>query len=458
MKTNLFSFLSLLISFFAFAQEDYDCQTELSLYAESAKVKNYEEALENYNNLLAHCEDFSMVTYQYGKIMFKALIKAEADETKQLALAKRFIANEKARLKFFKSRSDKGDILPGIAQMMNDHNIGEEKEQFMIFDEAWTEDRENFTNPKSIYTYFLQMVNLLDQGEVNLQEVFEKYDEIQAHLEELENQQAIVAKPLIEKQDKQEKLTSTQSRKLKNAELRLKNYDVIRNSVDKVIGSRADCENLIPIFEKDYEENKNNIDWINNAADRLFKKECTDTDFFVQVVAQQHQLEPSAKSALYLGQLSFDKKEVNQAMKYFKESAELEENQADKAKVLYKIANTYKDMGSFSNARTYYKKALQNQPSLGIAYLKIAEMYAKSANDCGTDTFNKQAVYWLAAEYASKAGRVSPKLKSNAKQAVESYSARAPKKSDVFQKNYTGGEKISFNSCWINESVLVPNL
>lgn len=458
MKTNLFSFLSLLISFFAFAQEDYDCQTELSLYAESAKVKNYEEALENYNNLLAHCEDFSMVTYQYGKIMFKALIKAEADETKQLALAKRFIANEKARLKFFKSRSDKGDILPGIAQMMNDHNIGEEKEQFVIFDEAWIEDRENFTNPKSIYTYFLQMVNLLDEGQVELPKVFQKYDEIQLHLEELENQQAIVARPLIEKQNNQEQLTSSEQRNLKNAELRLKNYDVIRNSVDKVIGSRADCENLIPMFQKDFEEYKNDVEWVRNTADRLFKKECTDTDFFVQVVAQQHQLEPSAKSALYLGQLSFDKKEVNQAMKYFKESAELEENKADKAKVYYRIANTYKDMGNYSNARNYYKKAVKNQPSLGIVYLKVADMYAKSANDCGEDTFSKQAVYWLAAEYASKAGRVSPRLKSNANQAEESYMARAPKKPDVFIKNYTGGEKIEFNSCWIKESVLVPNL
>ncbi|MCH8534639.1 MAG: tetratricopeptide repeat protein [Flavobacteriaceae bacterium] len=458
MKTNLFSFIFLFASFFAFAQNDYDCQTELSLYAESAKVKNYEEALQNYNNLIEHCEDFSIVTYQYGKIIFKGLLKAEKNEEQQIKLAKRYIANEKARMKQYPEQSDKGDILSGIAQVMKDYNIGTERDQFLIFDEAWTEDQENFTNPKSIYTYFLQMVNLLDEGEFELQEVFQKYDEIQAHLEELENQQALVARPLIEKQNNQEQLTSSEQRNLKNAELRLKNYDVIRNSVDKVIGSRADCENLIPMFERDFEENKNDIEWIGNAADRLFKKECTDSDFFVQVVAQQHKLEPSAKSALYLGQLSFDKKDINQAMKYFKESAELEENKPDKAKVYYRIANTYKDMGNYSNARNYYKKAVQNQPSLGIVYLKVADMYAKSANDCGDDTFTKQAVYWLAAEYASKAGRVSPKLKSNANQAVESYTARAPKKSDVFQKNYSGGEKIEFNSCWIKESVLVPNL
>ncbi len=456
MKTYLFSFLVLFTSITINAQDD--CASELSLYSESAKVKNYQEALVNYNNLIKNCEEYSIVTYQYGKIMFKALIKGTNNEEEKLALAKRYIANENARMRIFPDRSDKGDIVSGIAQMMNDHSIGTQKDQFLLFDEAWTEDQENFTNPKSIYTYFLQMVNLLDEGEFELQEVFEKYDEVQLHLEELENQQALVAKPLIEKQDNQEKLTSAEQRNLKNAELRLKNYDVIRNSVDKVIGSRADCENLIPMFERDFEENKDDLEWVRNAADRLFKKECTDTDFFVQIVAQQHELEPSAKSALYLGQLSFDKNEINQAMKYFKESADLEENKPDKAKVYYKIANTYKDMGNYSNARNYYNKALKNQPSLGIAYLKIAEMYAKSANDCGTDTFDKQAVYWLAAEYATKAGRVSPKLQSTANQTAESYIGRAPRKTDVFSRNLEGGEKIDFNSCWINESVLVPNL
>ena len=38
-------------------------------------------------------------------------------------------------------------------------------------------------------------------------------------------------------------------------------------------------------------------------------------------------------------------------------------------------------------------------------------MYADSANDCGDTQFNKRAVYWLAADFARKAGNVDNSLK-----------------------------------------------
>ena len=93
---------------------------------------------------------------------------------------------------------------------------------------------------------------------------------------------------------------------------------------------------------------------------------------------------------------------------------------------------------------------------MGLAYLKIAEMYASSANDCGTDVFEKKAVYWLAADYAERAASVSPALKSTAKQAADSHRGRAPSKGDVFQRNLSSGDKIKFDSCWIGETVAIP--
>ena len=42
------------------------------------------------------------------------------------------------------------------------------------------------------------------------------------------------------------------------------------------------------------------------------------------------------------------------------------------------------------------------QPSLGRAYLLIANIYADSANGCGDTQFNKRAVFWLAAQTAQK--------------------------------------------------------
>lgn len=443
----------LMTSFLASAQ---DCAKDLSLFSESAKIKNYNEALPHYTKLVENCEKYSIVIYQRGALMFKDLIKDETDEQKKTTFAEALIANNLKRIELFPAKTDKGSILAEVGQAMYDHSIGDVQSQFDTFDEAWKEDQQNFTNPRSIYTYFQIMVALLDQGKFELQDIFEKYDEILAHIEYLENEQAEISAPLLERKQNQETLTQKEDRILKIAEARLVNYDKIKGGVNGVIGSRADCDNLIPMFERDFESRKSDIEWIRSVGNRLFTKECTGEAFFVKVVEQQHKLEPSAKSALYLGKLAESSGNLNRALDYYKQSADLETKAADKAKVYYNIANTYKKNNNFPNARNYFRKALENQPSMGLAYLKIAEMYAASANNCGETVFDKKAVYWLAADYAERAGSVSPALKSSASQAAESYKGRAPSKGEVFTENLKGGEKIKFDSCWIGETVVVP--
>lgn len=442
-----------LVSFVVSAQ---DCAKDLSLFSEAAKVKNYNEALPHYNKLLENCEKYSIVTYQRGALMFKDLLKLEKDENKQVELAQELINNNMKRLALFASKSDKGSVLTEVGQVMSDYNIGSVEQQYNVFDEAWSEDLGNFTNPKSIYVYFLNMVKLMDEGKFELQDVFEKYDEVIGHIETLENEQAKTSALLLERKQNQEKLSQKEERILQIAEARLENYDKIRGGVNGVIGTRADCDNLIPLFEKDFNTLKEDIDWIRKVGNRLYTKECTSSTFFVKVVEQQHKLEPSAKSALYLGKLSESSGDLSRALTFYKQSAELETKATDKAKVYYNIANTYKKNNNYTNARNYFRKAIENQPSMGLAYLKIAEMYAASANDCGKDVFEKKAVYWLAADYAERAASVSPALKSTARQAAESHRGRAPSKGDVFQRNLKSGEKIKLDTCWIGETVAIP--
>ena len=96
------------------------------------------------------------------------------------------------------------------------------------------------------------------------------------------------------------------------------------------------------------------------------------------------------------------------------------------------------------------------KPSAGIAYLKIANMYASSANNCGTNVFEKRAMYWLAADMADKAARLDASIAGNARQAASSYRGLAPSKSDIFNDGMAG-KTVTFN-CWVGGSVKVPNL
>ncbi|PDH46750.1 MAG: hypothetical protein CND26_03970, partial [Bacteroidetes bacterium MED-G13] len=74
----------------------------------------------------------------------------------------------------------------------------------------------------------------------------------------------------------------------------------------------------------------------------------------------------------------------------------------------------------------------------------------------GDSNFDQRAVYWLAAKEASKAFKVDANMRKAANKALSNYNAKAPQKSEIFSSG-RDGELIEIG-CWINRSVIVPNL
>ena len=456
MKTKVILFLSgLLLGTGALqAQANQECATTASLAYSDAKAKNYDAAYPRIQTLRKDCPTYSIVTYQYGERVLKHKLE-NAPEGEKKAIAQDLINLYKERLQYFPEKTEEGEVLVDIAQVQYDNKIGTTEEEYNAFDEAFQKDRENF-NAKSLYTYFYLLVELQDAGKKDLQDVFEKYDVVIAEVESDENQMAEGLQKLLEKQEAGEDLTAKEKKMLNAYEVNLKAYSSVKGSIDAKLGQRADCNNLIPLYSKDFEANKTNVDWLKRAAGRMSAKDCTEDELFFKLVEALHQAEPSAKSALYLGQLADAKGNSAKALEYYNQSAELETNASDKATVYNKIAHNYKDKGQFGQARNYYRKAINAKPSFGRAYLQIANMIAQSANNCGNSAFEKRAVYWLAADYAAKAGRVDPSIARNANETAAAYRGRAPQRSDIFQQDMQG--KTINIGCWIGESVRVPNL
>jgi tetratricopeptide (TPR) repeat protein len=442
--------LSLTIGGVVNAQAPDDCNITLSLFAEPAKAKNYEAALPHYEKVIAECPKFSLATYQYAERMFKYFID-KGDKSKVNDLIKSY----NLRLDNFPTKTKEGDILSDIAQVKFDNGIGSKMEQFNAFDLAFKKDAENFTSPKSLYTYFSLAVDLYNSGEMDLQDVFDLYDVVFAKIEKEESDLAAKLTQLLDKQDSGATLTSKESKYLKAYETNLESYGKVKGSVDAKLGQLADCPNLIPLYNKDFEAKKTDITWVRRAAGRLSAKDCDDPLFF-KLVQELHKLEPSAKSAYYLGKLAEKDGNASQALEYYNQAAELETNPSDKARVYYSIAENFRKKGSSGQARSYYMKMVEVKPSAGIAYLKISNMYAASANNCGSSTFEKRAIYWKAAEMARKAARVDGSIAGSANATADSYEQRAPSKSDIFSEGMAG-KTISFN-CWVGGSVRVPNL
>lgn len=455
MKTKLIIFFvaSLLGYSSLMAQE---CRKNLSLFNDSAKAGIYEDAMPRYKMLIEECPKINIILYQRADKMFEDMIEAEEDQAKKKELAQMEIENLKLRIEHFPEKSPLGKMYVEIGKVMYDNKIGTTEEQFQYFDDAWNKDVDNFKDPKGLYEYFLLLDKLEDDGKKDINELFVKYEQVINQIEGMENDQALVAKPLMAKKENQEELTAREKRKLRNSGIYLRNYALIKKGINKVLGDKADCENLIPLYNKDFEDRKTDKDWLRVAASRMNAKDCTSDPLFFKLVEALHDLDPSAKTAFYLGRLAKANGDANKALDYYKNAAELEEDVLDKAKAYFSIAEVYKKRGAYSSARKYYDLALKNKPSMGIAYLRIADMIAGSANDCGNSTFEKRAIYWKAAKYARRAASVDASLRDNASQTADSYDQRAPSKADIFQESMQG-KTISFN-CWVGGSVKVPNL
>jgi tetratricopeptide (TPR) repeat protein len=458
--TNFLIFTFIVCTSNTRAQSNENCNQNLSIFAESAKVKNFEAAYEPWMAVRNECPSLNVAIYTYGERILKSRFKKAEGEAKQTE-AQDLMKLYDQWIQYFPTKKGKsriGSILSSKAQTMIDNNLGTPAEIYATFDHAFTQDITSFTNPKGLYNYFKTMLNLHKEGSTDFtpEKLFNKYEEVS---EKFEFERVKLAKKLdvlLKKEENGIPLTTKDLKRKKVYDTNSRAIGIFVSNLDAIISKESTCENLIPLYQRNFEENKGDAVWLNRAAGRMKNKECSDDPLFVTIVEALHALEPSANSAYYLGILNDKKGNNNEALKYYEESIALETDPYKKAKTLYKIALEFKSRGRKSTARKYANKALRYQPSLGKAHLMIASLYASSANDCGNTQFEKRAVYWLAAKTARRAARVDASLKKNANKAAKSYEGRAPSKTDIFTEG-NEGVIIKFD-CWINGSVTVPKL
>lgn len=465
-KMNIPKFLFYFVLTFPFFQlqsqnSSEDCRENLSIFAESAKIKNYKAAYEPWMSVRTNCPKYSLATFQYGELILKDFIKnsSSKQEKKQylddlLKLYDEWAANFPIR----KGVNQIGKIYSSKGQAMIDNNFENKLKIYQTFEYAYNNDINSFSNPKSLAYYFQTAYDLYKMGnsEVPLEVLFNKYEELTERFESLRIDIAKNIDIILKKEESGIALSSKEERNKRIYDTNSNAVGAYLQLIDQRIAKEATCDILIPLYSKSFEANKDNSLWIKRAAGRLDGKECSDDPLFVTLVEQLHSLEPSADSAYYLGILNDKSGNSDQALKYYQESVTLESDNYKKANILYRIAVKFKNSGRKTSSRTYAERALSFQPSMGKAYILIANLYASSANACGDSQFNKRAVYWLAAQTAQKAGRVDASIRKIANRTAASYNGRAPSKTDIFTEG-NQGQTVRF-SCWIGRSVKVPNL
>ena len=461
MRKIVFVLIALFFSNIQFSQSKEECFANLSIFAEYAKVKNYKAAYQPWLELKKQCPDLNSAIYVLGERILKSFIKS-SDDTAKLQFQKDLVNLYDEWLQYFpKSKrgvSEVGKILAIKAQTMLDYKLASDSEIVQIYDDAFKKDPKSFKSPKGLYNYFKLYFKMYksDDQDVSLEEVFDKYEELTEKFEYEMGAYTAKLDLILKKEENSTPLSSREIRNKKVYEVNMVACNTYLNNLNAIIAKESTCENLIPLYRKNFDSFKSDSVWLNRAASRMDSKDCSDDPLFVELVEALHELNPSANSAYYLGLLNDKKGDSKLAIEYYNESIDLETDNLKKAKTLYKIALKFKKSGQFSKSRTYANKALKYQPSMGKAYLLIGNLYASSANNCGTSQFEKRSIYWLALKEAKKAASVDASVRKLANKTAASYEGRAPSKTDIFSEAM-GGKKISFN-CWIGKSVTVPSL
>ena len=228
-------------------------------------------------------------------------------------------------------------------------------------------------------------------------------------------------------------------------------YIKAQESVESVSNSYLSCDILVEMAKKNYEGNKTNQEWMERTADILDKKGCTDAPIFFTIAKNLHATNPSSVSAEKMGIMSLKTKKYQDAVDFFKQALDMNQDDSKTADYYIELAQAYSSMGSFAAARTNARKAAEIKSGYGLPYIMIGDMIAGSSNYGGDDAIAQKAIYWLAVDYYTKAKSVDASVAETANSKIATYKKYFPTKEDCFFGGTKEGDTIEIG-CWIGES------
>ncbi|MDB4534034.1 hypothetical protein N9242_04110, partial [Vicingaceae bacterium] len=235
-------------------------------------------------------------------------------------------------------------------------------------------------------------------------------------------------------------------------------YVKATEKIQNVTSPYLDCTVLVPLAEKNFEANKENIDWLRNTVNLLRKNKCYETTdgavIYGKVAESYFAIEPSASGAAGIATIYLSKKDYSQAIEWFEKSVGMAETNDEKADYTMSIAKAYSYKRSYSQAKSSALKAASLKSGWGEPYMLIGNCYAQSSTTCDDGELGRYGVYWAAVDQYKKAKSVDASLSSAANKKIASISSRYPETKDVFFYGKKSGDAYTVG-CWINESTTI---
>ena len=422
MKTIVFILGALFITNSSNAQK-FDCASKITEYQELFKATKVAESFDAWSDVRKNCPKETEVVYTDGIQILQYKIDNAASAEEKEKLVRDVLKLYDQYNKNYPLSTTDFEIKKAMTLVAN--KIDAKEEIFNLLDSGFAKASKNVTDVNAIYTYFSIYCERFNNGDkkITANSVLEKYTLVNSLLNELQ-----ASKP------------------------ESKEYKTAQRAIDNLIKDVATCENLEAFYAKNYSENQENTDWITSALLSLSGK-CSNKPIFNTLSEKLYSLKVTAQSANFMALGNLKQRKFPEAIKFYYESAELQTNPIEKAKIYYTLA-TGLLANDLPKSKEYLNKAVASDPKMGKAYLFLAQLYANSANDCGKTDFEKKAVYYLAIQTAKKAAIAEPRLKPTSDKVAKDFEAKSVTAAEI-SKAKMNGKSLSIG-CWINETITFP--
>lgn len=416
------------------AAQDKDYMSNYTLYKQFYEQKDYKSALGPWRKVFHFYPKSSENLYIHGIYMYQSFVDKATDRKIKNAYLDSLMQVYDKRIKYFDKKGynlgrQGTDYLKYT--LNNDENMSDEQKKVVLKKGyGYVSESVKLQGDDSEDIVLLLMMQstrgLYGLGEFGKEKVIESYDItskiINKHLEKDPN----------------------------NADL-----TNIRDLIDQVFQSSgaADCDALISIYEPKFDVIASNIDDLKKMIRMLDRQNCTASPLYAKASEKLYELEPSAEAAYNMARLFVKAENRDKAEGYYKQAIELEKDPGNISKYYYELAAVVWTSNP-QQARTYLKKAIDNNSSNGRAYLLLGDVYAHNAKSYGENDFEHVTVYWVAVDYYAKAKKADPSVESDANERINSYSQYFPSKEDIFFNGLTVGQSYSVGG-WIGESTTV---
>ncbi|MCR5315068.1 MAG: hypothetical protein K6E52_04155 [Bacteroidaceae bacterium] len=442
-------------------QDSIDVINNFSLYREEFKNKNYEEAYNSWKVVMEKAPLAQIRIYQDGDIICQELLKKETDAAKKQEIFNTLMNMHDTRIKLLDdlnsfatqlTTTTKGNILCRKAYDYYYFNPKPDNEgAYKLFKDGIDDLGEN-VEAYILYGFIQCSYNRFqtkkdDQSREDFINDYMNSNDICERLLDVAKQypaEVIPANPDSEDSTEWEErvVLSPEAEKI------IKNYQPTQDLCNDLFvkSGAADCDALTKIYGGKVEGAKQDLAQLNTILKILQNFECDKSDLYYKAADYAYELNKTPSAALGKAAKLLKAGDTDGAMKYLQEAIELETDASKKGKTAFSIAQILYSKGNISGCRQYCNTALKYTPSMGRAYLLIANCIIRSAPAASQNTdamLTRSYYYCLATDKCLKAMSVDPSCASRANSQIANYRNGYYPKSEAFFKGLKAGQSVS---------------